>query len=223
MSVSFLRSVGFTTLLAVVACTSNKNLEQEQPQATAEVISPTLPPTSARPKPTRLAQLDTTHFSDSFIRSFQEANKAETSFDVHGDWLVLSPTDSVAFPVAELPANAPVVYAATARGRAYRLVITRRNRSTVQYVAEARQGKQLLHRQTGLADLDPSFFAGIEIPKDSQTGLPYSAYEFVAATPQQTGFAVLIGRSQDADKAQVYGGTGQAKAAWQNTPTLRRQ
>ncbi|UOR03593.1 hypothetical protein MUN82_11605 [Hymenobacter aerilatus] len=223
MSVSFLRFSGFSALLLVAACTSNKNLEQDSPQVSAEAVAPTLPAAPSKAKAPRLAQLDTTHFSPRFVRSFQETNKAETSFDVHGSWLLLSPTDSVAFPVAELPANAPVVYAATEKGRAYRLTLTRRNYSTVHYVAEARQGSKLLSRQTGLADLNPSFFADIEIPKDSETGLPFSAYEFQAATPQQQGFAVLIGRSQDADKAQIYGGTQPQQNAWHNVPTLRRQ
>lgn len=220
MPAFFLRFAGWAALLAIAACTSNKNLEQERPQVSAEVVPSSSPLPTVRPKAPRLAQLDTVHFSTRFIRSFQEANKAETSFDVHGSWLVLGPTDSVAFPVAELPANVPVVYAGTARGSTYRLTLTRRNYSTVHYVAEARRGSQLT-RQTGLADLDPSFFAGIEIPKDSQTGLPYSAYEFVTTSPRQSGFAVLIGRSQDADKAQIYG--SQEQSAWQNAPTLRRQ
>ncbi|OUJ72205.1 hypothetical protein [Hymenobacter crusticola] len=208
--------------LLATACTSNKSLEQEQAQPSAEKINQEVVAPAAAPaarKPTyRLAALDTAHFSPSFIRGLKESIQRE-SYAVRGKWLILSDTDSIAFP-ADLPEQQPITYTGAAQGRTYQLTVTRQNYSTIRYTAEVKQASKSLARTTGTADLNPSFYTAAEVPVDTKTQTAYGAYEFLPTTPRQQNFAVLIGIGKDADKAEIYASD---IAAWRNAPTLRRK
>lgn len=208
------------------ACTSNKSLEQENAQPGAEAISREKPAATApatRLPANRLAALDTAHFSPAFIRGLKESIQRET-YAVRGKWLLLSPTDSVAFP-ADLPANAPVTYTGAAQGRRYELTVTRRNYSTIRYAAQITRAGKTVARHAGLADLNPSFYTAPEMPVDTQSETAYGAYEFVATAPRQQGFAVLIGMGKDVDKAEIYASdaAGVPLPGWENSPTLHRK
>jgi len=219
MNVKHLSASSLLLGLLATACTSNKSLEQEQAQPSAEKITQE----AAAPAPTRkpayrLAALDTAHFSPSFIRGLKESIQRE-SYAVRGKWLILSATDSIAFP-ADLPAQQPVTYTGTAQGRTYQLTVTRQNYSTIRYAAEVKQAGKSLARTTGTADLNPSFYTAAEVPVDTQTQTAYGAYEFLPTAARQQDFAVLIGIGKDADKAEIY---ASELAAWRNAPTLRRK
>jgi len=220
MSFSRLLSVGLSLSLLAASCTSNKSLEQEQAQPSAEKINQeaATPPPAVRKPAYRLAALDTAHFSPSFIRGLKESIQRE-SYAVRDKWLILSDTDSIAFP-ADLPAQQPVTYTGTAQGRTYQLTVTRQNYSTIRYTAEVKQAGKSLARTTGTADLNPSFYTAAEVPVDTQTQTAYGAYEFLPTTSRQQNFAVLIGMGKDADKAEIY---ASGLAAWRNAPTLRRK
>ncbi|GGF12196.1 hypothetical protein [Hymenobacter cavernae] len=217
---------GLLVGLLTVSCTSNKSLEQESAQPSAEAIrreatAATKSAAAARINrlPTnRLAALDTAHFSPRFIRGLKESIQRE-SYAVRGKWLLLSPTDSIAFP-ADLPERQPITYTGTAQGRTYQLTVTRQNYSTIRYSAEVKQAGKSVARAAGTADLNPSFYTAAEVPVDTQTETAYGAYEFLANEPRQQNFAVLIGIGKDADKAEIY---ASELAAWRNAPTLRRK
>jgi hypothetical protein len=205
--------------LVATACTSNKSLEQEQSQPSAEKINREVAPAPAARKPAyRLAALDTAHFSPAFIRGLKESIQRE-SYAVHDKWLILNPTDSIAFP-ADLPARQPVTYTGTAQGRTYQLTVTRRNYSTIDYKAEVKQTGKTLASATGSADLNPSFYTAAKVPVDTETQAAYGAYEFLSTAPRQQNFAVLIGTGKDVDKAEIY---ASELPAWRNAPTLRRK
>jgi hypothetical protein len=208
--------------LLATACTSNKSLEQEKAQPSAEKINqeaaaPVVAPAARKPA-YRLAALDTAHFSPSFIRGLKESIQRE-SYAVRGKWLILSETDSIAFP-ADLPEQQPVTYTGNAKGRAYQLTVIRQNYSTIRYTAEVKQAGKSLARTTGTADLNPSFYTAAEVPVDTRSQTAYGAYEFLPTTSRQQNFAVLIGIGKDADKAEIY---ASEQAAWRNAPTLRRK
>ena len=206
--------------LLATACTSNKSLEQEQAQPSAEKINreAVAPAPAARKPAYRLAALDTAHFSPAFIQGLKESIQRE-SYAVRGKWLILSPADSIAFP-ADLPARQPVTYEAAAQGRTYQLTVTRRNYSTIDYKAEVKQAGKAVTRTSGTADLNPSFYTAAKVPVDTKTQAAYGAYEFLSTEPRQQNFAVLIGTGKDADKAEIY---ASELPAWRNAPTLRRK
>jgi hypothetical protein len=162
---------GCTVLLGVLLTACNTN-QEEQKNTTAD---PLRVESIEQHNPVIVVK-EKSRYSEKFVSGLKELDAYE-KLELHNNLLIIDEVDTAYFP--EVPAvGTQVLLKGEKDNLAVTLTVKRINYTTIDYELEMLRGGSPVHRQSGQADMAPTFFFGAESDEYDPSGMAYLVTEF---------------------------------------------
>jgi hypothetical protein len=177
-----------TALLTIISCSDQEAVKDNNNEA-----PPVVEVEEIQENQSKIVVDDSARFSQKFLNELRNSGYPERIHFID-DYVVVE-NDTVYFP-NDLQLGKRYEFQASEESKNYSLAVEHINLSTIQFDFELYENGNVLHKQSGQAELTPFFFLASEVDEDDSTGDAYGASEY-KTEGKDCWFNIRIGVGKD--------------------------